>query len=202
MGIKSLSNSSGIVNFQKHQSMLAGIELNKFHHLQTVRLASSSASVEFTNLGQYSDFQHLQIRMVARCDDAGSSNARDLRIVVNADTGANYSSHNLRGAGGQVYAHSYVSQTSIVGMTLYPRPSNPADQHGAAIIDILDFSSDEKYTTFRWLTGAMPDGENGIIFGSGLWLNQNPVVSLKIFPHGGNTASGSRISLYGLKARA
>lgn len=204
MGIKSLSNSSGIVNFQKHQSMLAGIELNKFHHLETVRLGSSAASVEFTNLGQYSDFQHLQIRMVARSDEAGSSNLRDLRIQANADTGSNYAAHVMRAGGdGNVYSNAAASQSSVAtSFPVFPRPSNPTTQFGAVILDVLDAFETTKYTTFRMLGGAKPDGEDHIWLGSGLWMNTNALTEIKLFANSGNFGSNSRFSLYGLKARA
>lgn len=191
MGIKSLSNSSGIVNFQKHQSMLAGVELNKFHHLETVRLGSSAASVTFTNLGQYSDFQHLQIRMVSN-----GSTLQNQFIQFNGDTGSNYKSHFLYGDGSSAGSATYSDNSKIyVGNS-----PNTANQFAGVIIDILDPFETTKNTTLRAFYGST--GYNVVQLHSGAWFNTASLNSILIDQATGNYSSGSRFSLYGLKARA
>jgi len=192
MGIKSLSNSSGIVNFQKHQSMLAGIELNKFHHLETVRLGSSVASVEFTNLGQYSDYQHLQIRMVSN-----ASTLQNQFLQINGDTGTNYKSHFLYGDGSSVGSGVYSDNSKIyIGNS-----PNATSQFAGLIIDILDPFETTKNTTLRILYGS--SGSYSVVqFMSGVWLNSAAVTSILIDQASGNYLAGSRFSLYGLKVGA
>lgn len=202
MPIKSLSQSS-LTNFQKYSSFLAGntkVSYNAYDLLATELLTGNQASITFSNLSNYTNYQHLQIRLTGRSDEAGSSNARDLRIRANGDIGNNYSSHRLRAGGTSAYSEGFSSQNAIIGFVLFPRPSNPTDQYGAAVIDILDFSSNSKYTTFRWFGGTRPDGESAIALGSGTWLNSNPVTSVTIFANSGNLATGGRASLYGIKA--
>ena len=194
MGIKSLSNSSGIVNFQKHQSMLAGIELNKFHHLETVRLGSSVASVEFTNLGQYSDYQHLQLRMTAKV----SSSLVNLDMTFNGDTAANYSWHELYGDGSTVVSGAGANQTFM--KTLISDAAT-ADVFGAGVVDILDPFETTKYTTMRSFSGDVSGGKY-VILRSGSWRNTNAISSMTMQFTAGNIAIGSRFSLYGLKVRA
>ena len=197
MGIKSLSNSSGIVNFQKHQSMLAGIELNKFHHLETVRLGSSVASVEFTNLGQYSDYQHLQIRAVAR-STRGSSTADFAKITFNSDT-TGYARHALYGNGSSVLSFGL---TDIAGTPDFPAASSTANAFGAFVVDILDPFETTKNTTMR-VFGGSASSPSQIMLESSLWIDTAAVNSMKF--ESGNSAgfvAGSRFSLYGLKVRA
>ena len=187
------------------QAEAAPTAVDAYDLLETEILTGSQASVTFSSLNSTygSTYQHLQIRMVARSDEAGSSNARDLRIQVNADTGANYAAHVLRGDGADVYSNAASSQTSVAtAMAMLPRPSNPTTQFGAAVIDALDVFETTKYTTFRMLGGVKPDGEDQIWLGSGLWMNTNALTEIKLFANSGNFGSNSRFSLYGLKKAA
>jgi hypothetical protein len=162
-------------------------------------LGSSQASVIFDVSSFASTYKHLQIRLVARSDETGSSNLRDLRIQVNADTGTNYSSHRLRGDGSGVFSDASTSQNAIFGGAMFPRPSNPTTEYGAAIIDVLDVYSTTKNTTFRVLGGAKPTGEDQILLSSGAWLNTNALTEIKLFANAGNLATGSRASIYGIR---
>lgn len=200
MAVRSLKNST-IESFENYSSsMNAGYDFNDFELIESVFVASSASSVTFNNLNQYAtDYKHLQIRLTGRSDEAGSSNARDLRIRANADTGSNYSSHRLRGDGAGVYSDASTSQTAIFGAALFPRPSNPTTEYGAGVIDLLDFASTTKNKTFRFLTGLKPTGEDQIVLGGGAWLSTTAVASITIFANSGNLATGSRFSLYGIR---
>ena len=203
MAIKSFTRST-IENNIFYRSMLAG---NTAYNpsdedvLAEEILTSSQASVTFSGLDTLAaGYKHLQIRMVARSDEAGSSNARDLRIQVNADTGANYAAHVLRGDGAAVYSNAASSQTSVAtAMAMLPRPSNPTTQFGAAVIDALDVFETTKYTTFRMFGGVKPDGEDQIWLGSGLWMNTAALTEIKLFANSGNFGSDSAFALIGVK---
>lgn len=198
MGIKSLSNSSGIVNFQKHQSMLAGIELNKFHHLETVRLGSSAASVEFTNLGQYSDFQHLQIRIAARA--GGATNSDNIRLRFNSDT-TGYAYHYLYGDGSIVGSGGNSNRAEILGGRI-TGSSSGSGIFGVSVVDILDPFETTKNTTVKSLSGATDGTSNTVWLFSGVWIDTSAVNSIDLVSGEVDFVSGSRFSLYGLKARA
>lgn len=192
MGIKSLSNSSGIVNFQKYQSFLAGTESNQFHHLETVRLSGTTASVTFSNLQEYHDYQHLQIRVVARTDRSATNDNVILRF--NDDSGTNYSTHNLRGSGGSVTSGAGANDTKIIC-----RAVGGNGDFGATVIDILDPFETTKNTSVRSLGGYATDI---VELGSGSWRNTGAVTSILLDQDvGSNFLAGSRFSLYGLKAR-
>jgi len=198
MGIKSLSNSSGIVNFQKHQSMLAGIELNKFHHLETVRLGSSAASVEFTNLTQYSDYQHLQVRFVARTNRNQLNSGIFMRF--NGDAGNNYTVHNLLGNGSTVTSSASTSRSTALGLPIAGGTYETTSVFGAGVIDLLDPFSSSKYTTVRGFGGY---AIRELQLASGLWLNTASLTSISFVTILSDSyIAGTRFSLYGLKVRA
>jgi hypothetical protein len=197
---RSLRESS-LLNTTDYRSLSVGSVPTSEYLITTTVLTQNEPSVTFDVSAFNGVYKHLQICMVARSDDAGSSNLRDLRIQVNADTGASYSSHVLRGDGAGIYSNATSSQTSInTALALLPRPSNPSTQYGAAIIDVLDAFETTKYTTIRMLGGAKPDGEDQVWLGSGLWQNTSALTEIKIFANVGNLAAGSRFSLYGVTA--
>ena len=193
MAVRSLAQQS-LVTPYRGNSALAGYETNMFHHLETIRLGSSAASVEFTNLGQYSDFQHLQIRATPKVTTADNA----LHIQVNADTGNNYYWHMLYTADGSTVGSYPSGATSSVRATY--TPPTTANIFAACVIDILDPFETTKNTTFRSFGGyATP--RLGLY--SGAWFNTNALTEIKLTAIAGSSlAAGSRFSLYGLKARA
>ena len=198
MAVRSLAQSSLVEPFS-NSSMLAGYESNYFHHLETVRLSSSAATVEFSNLARYSDFQHLQIRMAAQVTGTASTVA-GMTIVLNGDGGANYAYHVMQGQGSSVASVAGASQTSITIQNVFPRASE-TNKFGAAVIDFADAYSTSKNTTERALHGSLASGEVSIGLSSGLWMNTNALSSIEL-SGATDLSTGSRFSLYGLKARS
>jgi hypothetical protein len=166
--------------------------------LETTVLTGSQASVEFTNLtSKYaSTYQHLQLRAVVR--SARSATDDDIKWRLNADSASNYTIHRLWGNGSSVNSGAGTSQTS--GLVGYVAAANsPANSFGAVVMDILDPFETTKNTTLRILSGNT--SENLITLASGVWLNTNSVTQLNLFSqNSANLVTGSRFSLYGLKA--
>jgi hypothetical protein len=205
MTIKSLQSTS-LTNNIFYRSMLAGNdaffpEFESDDFLEEVVLTTSASSVTFSGLGAYSDYKHLQIRMVGRAIEP--FNATNSWIVVNNDTGANYASHNLRGNGSGVFSGSATSGTrGYLGFIASADAST--DWYGAKVIDILDFSSNTKKTTVRTFTGIAGIAgtysatyEVGLF--SNLWNNTDAVTSLRLETSNSSYGAGSRFSLYGSK---
>jgi len=120
-------------------------------------------------------------------------------IRFNADSGSNYAYHQLSGNGSSVYSDGSSSQTKIQRILMASATSG-TDVFGSAVIDILDPFSANKYTTTRALSGIV-SGE--IRLSSGLWQNTNSLTSIEFSEvTGSNLTTGTRISLYGLKAGA
>lgn len=195
MGIVKLS-TAGILDYQKYSSVLAGnaaFSPSSYDLLETQVLSSSASSVTFTGLGSYTDYKHLQVRMVVKDNDAVTT--RQFYTRFNSDTGSNYAAHSLGGTGSGVYGYSTTGQTRIYTANIF----GSAKPYTPIIQDILDFSNSNKNTTTRTLTGRAETATN-IDLWSGLWLNTNAVTSITYTTNGASgIASGSRFSLYGVK---
>ena len=166
--------------------------------LQTEILTGSQASVTFSSLGDYAtDYQHLQIRFVARSTRASSGD--DLAIQFNADTGSNYAYHLLQGNGSTVGSFAETSQTEM-GFMRVTSDGDTADAFGAGVIDLLDVFESSKNKTIRGLSGGVPASNPRIRLTSGLWIDTDSLTEIKCFALAGNLTAESRFSLYGLRS--
>lgn len=163
--------------------------------LETVEVSSAASEVTFSGLGSYSDYKHLQLRMVVRADRLASQGA--VYAQYNGDTTtSNYTTHYLYGSGSSVSSN----QLTIPQWIVAPAASDTAtDSFSATIVDILDFSNTNKYTTSRSLTGHKSALAQGIRIFSSLWMNTATVTSIRLYPVTDNFEVGSRLSLYGIK---
>ena len=200
MGVVKLS-TAGIVNYEKYSNLRAGIPLPppaSFDLLETQVLASSAASVSFTSLSTYAaDYQHLQLRIVAR--SARSSTSSDMYLKFNGDAGANYSQHYMRGDGSAMEsANLQISGTN--GIRMYQTltaATNTANSFAATVVDIINPFESTKNTTARFLSG-FTGSLNRVLLESGAWLSTDAVTSITLTEYlGSNIVTGSRFSLYG-----
>lgn len=182
----------GILNSQAAGAGGAGA----YDLLETTVLTSSASSVSFTGLDSYTDYKHLQIRMTAQSDRASTSDT--IELTFNSDTSSSYRSHHLRGNGSSV-ASFEINSTPMQLPVNMPGASSNTDGFGAGILDILDFSSSNKNTTVRALSGYAI-AANYIALGSGGYFNTNAVTDIAFaLVAGNNFGTGSRFSLYGIK---
>ena len=160
--------------------------------LETTLISTNTASVTFSGLGSYSDYKHLQIRLLARASNDNSN----VLMRFNADTGSNYALHGLYGSSSSVLSFASTSQTYIVAGESSLN-SHAANSFSPAVTDILDFSSTSKNKTVRTFSGNQI--ETFIALRSGLWMSLNAVTSISLFLNSGSFVAGSRFSLYGIK---
>jgi hypothetical protein len=182
-----------------HWGILAssGKAAGAFDLLETIVLGTAAASVTFSNLNNYSDYKHLQIRYTVRTSRAQSFDTMLTRL--NSDSGSNYARHSLVGDGSTLSSEAATSQTSVNSVRIIGNNAT-ANIFAAGIVDILDFGSSSKNTTLRFLTGRLETGLNEIGLTSGLWNNTAAVTTLAFIPGTGpNFVAGSRFSLYGVK---
>jgi len=206
MSVKSLSSSS-LTNNVFYRSLLAGSDpfipfTAADDLLAEVTLTSSASSVSFTGLGAYSDYKHLQLRMVTRFDT--SSNDMNY-LTFNGDNGSNYSTHRLEASlsTSTVNSASHVSE-AYIRIAETDKSSNASGAFGAAVIDILDFSDTNKNTTVRLLSGHTGAGNttDGVALRSGLWDSTAAVTSIELnvaIAAWFSLVAGSRFSLVGIR---
>lgn len=205
MAVRSLAQST-LRQSPQLNSMLAGYQPNAFHHLETVRLGGTAASIDFTNLSRYSDFQHLQIRMVSKMSESVSYPLGEAYLQFNGITTSSYAWHWLYGQGSSVQSNAVTSTTRAL-VSRITSANAPSQQFGVSVVDILDPFDTTKNTTYRALSGAeQSNGGLGDLRGihliSGLFNSTNAVTSITILPNSQSFVAGSRFSLYGIKARA
>lgn len=171
-------------------------ETNAYESIQTVSVTSTTASISFTSIP--STYKHLQIRLSARNNFAGSGGGISALLRFNGDSGGNYTHHRLVGDGSSATAGAAtgVTYTQIGYMSRNGDTSN----YSPSIVDVLDYSNTNKNTTLRTLSGADYNGSGYMQLWSGLWLNTAAVTSIEIYPDGAASwLADSRFALYGIK---
>jgi hypothetical protein len=171
-----------------------GVVAGDYELISSTILTGSLSSITFSSLGTYSStYKHLQVRYLARDSRAVNANAAFFRF--NADSGSNYSYHQLLGDGSSVSSNASTSQTNgLFGVHIGANLT--ANSFGGVVADILDPYSTSKNTTTRSLSAAQG---NSIRLISSAWYNTASITSLEIISDSGNFVSGSRFSLYGIR---
>ena len=196
MGVVKLS-TAGIVNYEKYSNLRAGIPLpptGSFDLLETQVLGSTAASVTFSSLDTLAaGYQHLQIRATIR-DAVSFQNSASFRLRFNGDSGNNYAWHRLFGNGSSVSSGAGTTQSGIFG-------DNAGNGfYSGHVFDILDPFNTSKNTTARFINGYEAGSAKSISIHSGVWMNTAALSSIGIFTEGFGFVTGSRFSLYGIKA--
>ena len=137
-----------------------------------------------------STYKHLQVRITNLTNSA----TNDVRMRFNSDTGSNYVWHQLQGNGASASAATNTSQTYIAaGLT--GSSTNPA----TTIVDILDYTNTNKYTTARILGGYDANGSGYVFLWSGLWQNTNAISTIEFSCSAVDFNQYSHFALYGVK---
>jgi hypothetical protein len=200
MAVRSLKNST-IENFANYSSsMNAGYSFQDYELIESVFVASNTASVSFNNLDQYAtEYKHLQLRATGRSTRADADSYAYIRF--NSDSGANYSSHRLRGSGTDIASDNFTSAypSGIIDSGLLVGANGTSGAFGSSVFDIIDAYNTAKNTTTRSLSGMTISGYNRIVLGSGSWRNTSSLTSISISDVFASIAAGSRFSLYGIR---
>jgi hypothetical protein len=165
-----------------------------YESIQTVTVGGGgSSSISFTSIP--STYSHLQIRLFAfntQVIDAG----QNVWMRFNSDTTSNYARHLLRGNGSVSAAFNATTQTNIRLDAI----GSSSIKSGAAVIDILDYTSTTKNKTVRALMGYDQNGSGQIGLNSGLWYKTpEAITNIEINGDGSTFAQYSSFALYGIK---
>ena len=110
--------------------------LGDFESIATVTLATSAASITFSDIPQ--GYKHLQLRMMIRSNFNWPSSV-PVFVNFNGETGnVNLSKHAIWGTGSSVAAYGSGSDRGFDGTA---RLGTLANVYSAVIVDILDYSS-------------------------------------------------------------
>ncbi len=182
----------GILN-----SQAAGGGAGAYDLLESTILTSSASTVTFSGLGAYSDYKHLQIKAVTRA--TASDPDMSWYVRANGDSTSNkHTTHRLEGNGSSVSSvRDGTNNKSQLGRV--PASYAPSGAYGASVIDILDFSSTNKNTTFRSLNGYYSSSTRKIQLVSGAYFETNAITSLEFSLFSGDFDADCRFSLFGVK---
>ena len=173
-----------------------------YDRLATTILANNSTqSIEFTSLGSYSAYKHLQLRGVIQTQRSASSS--DVGVLrFNGDAATNYTWHWLEAGGTNLVSEGFTSRT-------YARVEEVSTNSGGTlswtpiIIDILDFNNTSKNKTVRFIYGhpQTQGGSRVVSLSSSVWMSTSAITSLTLdfTLSANNYTAGSRLSLYGVK---
>ncbi len=158
--------------------------------------AGGVSTVTFNDIPQ--TYKHLQVRILSRDVRSGVS-VNSVFTYLNNDIGANYAYHGLYGTGSAAAATSAASMNYGV-LHQEASGSAAANVFAAGIIDILDYSNTNKYTTMRGLSGYDDNSTGRVALWSSLWMNTSSVTSIMFTNSTSvNFSQYSRFSLYGIK---
>lgn len=172
------------------------VSTTSYESIQTFTVGSGgSSAIDFTSIP--STYKHLQIRIHARSSQT-STGGSYLGVRFNSDSGNNYSYHALQGDGSSATAGALASQ-NYVYLQRMANDNNSASIYGDLIVDLLDYTNTNKYTTVRSLGGYDANGTGRIYLTSSVWMNTNAISSISITPENGNFNQYSSFALYGIK---
>ena len=193
MATSRIKTSSVLQGFPKSRSLLAGnaaFSPDNFESIATVIVGSGgSSSITFSSIpGTYA---HLQIR----CLTGTSNPSGSMTINFNGDnTSANYRDHWIYGNGTSVGAGTD-GNAEYIGV----QGSGATTGMAGHIIDILDYTDTNKYTTLRSLAGYDNNGSGYVWFSSVLWMNTAAINQIVITRNTSNFVQYSKFALYGIR---
>ncbi len=171
--------------------------LNGFCSISTTTVgAGGASSITFSSIPQV--YKHLQVRLIGRIDRSGEA-SDFFTIRYNSDTGSNYDWHALEGSGTTTYAENGIN-TSLPRIGDITATTATANIFGVGVVDILDYTNTNKYTTTRSFTGRDANGSGWVWFGSSLWRNTAAVSTVTILPTiGTGFQQYTSFALYGIE---
>jgi len=178
------------------ESGAAAAGAGSFESIATYSLSSAQSSVTFSSIPQ--TYKHLQVRGIAIKDFSTGTVA--LASTFNGVSGSSYTNHQLYGNGTSAGADGNATGTysNMPYLGLVGNASSGA--FGAFVIDILDYTDTNKYTTVRSLNGLDVNGSGQVQLVSSLFTSTNAITSITFFTYAtGNLGAYSHFALYGIK---
>lgn len=201
MAITRISQSTVKEGLEKFNSFYGGFTpvFGDFDSIATVTVGSGGAtSIEFNGIPQ--DYSHLQIRMIGRSTRSATDDYIGLRM--NRVLSSSYAYHAILGDGSSAKAQAGTSQT-FIDVERLSAATALSNGFGAAIINILDYSSSSKNKTISAIGGYNNNSTQTINcgFSSGFLASTSAITSITLLAQSGtsNFSEYSTAALYGVK---
>jgi hypothetical protein len=187
------ANGTGPSSAASNSVVVASVVSPSYDSIATTTLSSSASSITFSSIP--ATYTHLQIR-----GNVLATNDCVVGVQFNSDTGANYSSHVLRGDGTTAGVGNEANGSRTYFGYNYVASGYSASVALAAIVDILDYTNTNKYKTMRALAGIDYNGSGKIHYESGNWRNTNAITSITLTAFSSQTFNTkTTFALYGIK---
>jgi hypothetical protein len=172
-------------------SQFSGKPFSSFESIATTTVGSGgSASVTFSSIP--ATYTHLQVRCLAKANNAGSS-FEVVNMTINGNSLTK--NHYLYGNGS-----SALSGLGVNNAIINVPSAGYTSVFAGAVIDILDYTNTNKNKTVRTLGGVDTNGAGELVLYSNLYaVNTNAITSLSFNVTGTNIAQHSQFALYGIK---
>jgi len=159
-------------------------EFSTYTPISSQTLSSTASSVTFSNIPTtYTDLV-LAIGGTFSADISAG-------IYFNGDIGSNYSTTRMWGNGSAAQSDKTTSATQVSITT------GTGNLLSTYLVNIMNYSN---ATTYKTVVGKA--AQDTISARVGTWRSTNPITSLTIVANGGNFASGTLMTIYGIKAAA
>lgn len=166
-----------------------------YDSLGSVLLSATTASVTFSSIPQ--TYTHLELRWTYRMTGY-SAESSQAYLFFNGVRNGQYALHYLFGNGSTAGASASTSLSETY-IRLGTGPTALANNFGAGVTSILDYTNTSKNKTMRTLGGYDNNGSGQINLTSGLIPVTAALSSFVITPQDGSFAQHSQFSLYGIK---
>ena len=169
-----------------------------FESIATTTVGSGgSSTITFASIPQ--TYSHLQLRMLAR--GTTGTTILENNVRYNGVTSA-YSRQLMYGDGASVTGDHRANGDSAFFMSWFAGGSAASNIFGVCLMDILDYTNTNKFTTTRVLTGVELNGSGYVGQVSSYFSSTSAISSIVITPLSGNYTEYSHFALYGIKAAA
>jgi len=163
-----------------------------YEPISTQTLGSDTATVTFSTIPQtYTD-----LILVAEIRSSRAANTGDtMRVRFNSDTGSNYSTTVLQGSADGAESTRFTSATFCY--VRVPAATATANVFSPSIWHIMNYSNTttNKTTLQKGSIAAVQ-----VEIDTSLWRNTAAITTIDISAASGNLVSGSKFTLYGIKA--
>ena len=166
--------------------------------------SATGSNITFTNIPQ--TFTHLQIRYFVRNNNSGTVSYPNL--YINGDgSSSHFYNHLINGNGNAASNSNNLNNVFSPGMTA-PATGSLANVYACYIIDILDYTSTNKYKVIKALGGFDDNNTSGTNASISLASGANFTITAAITQldfncynlNGTGLAAGSRVDIYGITA--
>jgi len=156
--------------------------------IATQTLGSAAASVTFSSISQ--SYTDLVLVLNAGCS---GSTEQDTYVVINGDTGSNYSQTYFAGDGTSASSGRAANVSdATIGYPIRPTLITTI---------ICNFSNYSNSTTYKTWLSKDASADSLVFVVAGLWRNTNAITSLLFKPSNSrNFLTGSTFTLYGILA--